>query len=174
MNNLGKRLRQVRGSTVRDQYARLLGVSLTTVANYETGKRLPGADYLKKVLDLHPQINPTWLLTGEGPMDRENERHQIDQENTCSCESEDRLKARAEILGKTSGGVDFDLLQHIIGEVADFRMSHQDALTEDEMREVTMIAYSFCQAGNRTTAGLICRIVEGWLEKKGEGKEGGV
>jgi transcriptional regulator with XRE-family HTH domain len=70
MKTLGERLRQIRGDTARDRYAPSLGVSLTTIANYENGLRVPDAAFLVKVLGLHPHINPTWLLTGEGPQER--------------------------------------------------------------------------------------------------------
>lgn len=53
-----------------DQYASLLGSSKTTVFNYEKDKRAPDVHYIVKVLGLHPSINPTWLVLGEGSMER--------------------------------------------------------------------------------------------------------
>ncbi|WP_448874419.1 helix-turn-helix domain-containing protein [Desulfobulbus propionicus] len=71
MNSLGERLKYLRGHTSRDKYAPKLDVSLTTIANYENGLRSPDATFLLKVLDIHNNISPCWLLTGEGPINRD-------------------------------------------------------------------------------------------------------
>lgn len=71
MKTIGARLRMVRGDVIRDLYAPQLGVSRTSIANYETDKRSPDHIFITKVLELHPDINPTWLITGEGPMTRD-------------------------------------------------------------------------------------------------------
>lgn len=70
MNSLGDRLKSLRGGTPREKYAPKLGVSLTTIANYEGERRSPDAVFLQKILEIHKHVNPTWLLTGEGPMER--------------------------------------------------------------------------------------------------------
>jgi len=52
----------------QEDFARALDVHKNTVANYEKGGRVPDADYLNNVLRMIPDINPSWLLTGEGEM----------------------------------------------------------------------------------------------------------
>jgi hypothetical protein len=47
----------------------MTGISKTALVNYESNERDPGSEYLNKILELFPDINPTWLLTGEGEMD---------------------------------------------------------------------------------------------------------
>ena len=49
-----------------------LGVNQRTVSNWETGRNEPSIEILNKITSLWG-INPTWLLTGEGPMFREKE-----------------------------------------------------------------------------------------------------
>jgi len=71
MNSLGERLKFLRGNTSRDKYAPKLDVSLTTIANYENGHRSPDATFLLKVLEIHNNISPGWLLAGEGPIKRD-------------------------------------------------------------------------------------------------------
>jgi len=64
---LGERLKEIRGKTSRDDFAQRLGVSRNTIANYENYDRSPDANFLNKVLEEYPDINPAWLLTGKGP-----------------------------------------------------------------------------------------------------------
>ena len=66
MANLGDRLASIRGKDSRDTFATMLGVSKTTIVNYEKNSRSPDALFLHKVLKAFPEINPTWLLTGNG------------------------------------------------------------------------------------------------------------
>jgi len=67
---IGERIKTVRGGLSRDKFAPQTGISKTALVNYETGERNPPADYLVKILELSPDINPAWLLTGEGEMRR--------------------------------------------------------------------------------------------------------
>lgn len=53
---------------LQEDFGKLFGVYKGTVANYEKGIRKPDSDYLNNVLQHYPEINPTWLLTGQGPM----------------------------------------------------------------------------------------------------------
>jgi len=49
----------------QDEFAQQMGCCKSSVINYETGKRVPGAGFL---IDLVKNfgINPDWLLTGNG------------------------------------------------------------------------------------------------------------
>ena len=67
---LGERIIFIRGDTAREKFAPLLGISKNTLIFYEKDERCPGADVLNTILELFPDINPTWLLTGEGNMQR--------------------------------------------------------------------------------------------------------
>lgn len=55
---------------LQEEFAALFGVCKGTVANYEKGVRFPDAEYLTKVLQHFADINPSWLLLGEGAMRR--------------------------------------------------------------------------------------------------------
>jgi phage repressor protein C with HTH and peptisase S24 domain len=51
----------------------MMGVSKNTLIAYEKDERWPGADFLNKLLELHPEISPAWLLAGEGVMRRDDD-----------------------------------------------------------------------------------------------------
>jgi DNA-binding XRE family transcriptional regulator len=67
MTTLGERIKIIRGETSREKFAPLLGVSKNTIVNYETDARTPDTNFVVRLLELYPDTNPTWLLTGEGP-----------------------------------------------------------------------------------------------------------
>lgn len=69
---LGQRIQALRKGMSREKFAPLTEISKNTLVNYEKDERVPGADYLLKLLRQFPDINPTWLLTGEGDMRRGN------------------------------------------------------------------------------------------------------
>ena len=71
---IGERLKAVRDrdGLTREAMASKLGVHKNTLGSYETGKSLPDSGVLNKLLDIHPEINPVWLLTGKAEMERGN------------------------------------------------------------------------------------------------------
>lgn len=66
----GQRLKLVRGSMLQEEFAKILDVHKNTVVRFESEKGKPNIEELNKVLTAFPDINPTWLLTGEGEMNR--------------------------------------------------------------------------------------------------------
>ncbi|MDW7646450.1 MAG: helix-turn-helix transcriptional regulator [Desulfuromonadales bacterium] len=69
---IGDRILEIRGETARENFAPQFCISRNTLVNYEKGATSPPADFLNRLLELHPEINPTWLLTGEGPKLRDD------------------------------------------------------------------------------------------------------
>lgn len=62
---VGERVRQVRGEMTQAAFAELLGIDRKTVVRYESGERLPDAEFLIKLNVLY-KVQPLWLLTGLG------------------------------------------------------------------------------------------------------------
>ena len=58
---LGRRLRELRGSADRDEWAQRLGVSKTTIANYERGDRMPEGEFLE-ILAKEVGADLNWLF----------------------------------------------------------------------------------------------------------------
>ena len=52
----------------KEKFARLLDVSLSTVNNYEGGDSFPTTRELDKLKIAIPNLDVTWLLTGDGEM----------------------------------------------------------------------------------------------------------
>lgn len=69
MINLSEMIKKVRKKTklTQSELAKLTGVHLQTLSRYERGELIPSADFITKLSKLL-NINPTWLLTGEGEM----------------------------------------------------------------------------------------------------------
>ncbi|MCP5047066.1 MAG: helix-turn-helix transcriptional regulator [bacterium] len=67
--SLGTRIRQVRKQIGLKQvlFGQRMGVSKSTVINYETGKRIPDAVFLLRLIEEF-DIKPQWLLLGVGRM----------------------------------------------------------------------------------------------------------
>lgn len=69
--NFGERLKMVRGNLTRDEFSVKIHVHKNTIGRWERGEQTPNVDDLNQVLQAYPDINPAWLLTGEGEMKRE-------------------------------------------------------------------------------------------------------
>jgi len=65
--DIGKRLKEVRGSFSQQQFADVLEVHRNTVARYEREERVPDSEYIEQIYKKF-SINPQWILTGEGQM----------------------------------------------------------------------------------------------------------
>lgn len=68
-NLINKRIIESRKSKgfTQKYLAEKLSISLPTMNHYETGKRIPGSDFLARLAKV-VECNPGWLLSGEGEM----------------------------------------------------------------------------------------------------------
>lgn len=64
-NEIGARIKKIRGQLTQKEFADLLGVGRTSVVRYESGERTPDAEFLVK-LNVIYKVQPLWLLTGQG------------------------------------------------------------------------------------------------------------
>ena len=64
---VGNRLKVVRGHLSQNQFAHMTGSCRNSVDRYEKGVASPTMEFMASVCTRF-DINPTWLLTGEGPM----------------------------------------------------------------------------------------------------------
>ncbi len=76
MDELNKRIVEimVRFNHSKSSLALELGVSLPLITHITTGRNKPGIELLQRVLQRFPDINPLWLLLGEGEMQKEPEK----------------------------------------------------------------------------------------------------
>lgn len=61
------------GDKNQSAVARKMEVSSQAVNNYVRGVSVPSGDSLEALLRKYPAVNPAWLLTGEGPRERDPE-----------------------------------------------------------------------------------------------------
>lgn len=64
---LGERIRLVRGKSPQKEFAKIIGISQSSVGIYEKGIRSPCAIVLTAICD-RTGVSPEWLLMGTGPM----------------------------------------------------------------------------------------------------------
>ncbi|WP_071998242.1 MULTISPECIES: helix-turn-helix domain-containing protein [unclassified Serratia (in: enterobacteria)] len=62
---IGLRVRSVRGNLSQTEFAKRLGIERKSVSRYESGERAPDALVILRLLSEF-NIEPTWLLTGDG------------------------------------------------------------------------------------------------------------
>lgn len=67
---ISERLKMIRGIEKQEDFAKSLLVNKNTVGRWERGDQTPNAEDLNKILEVYPDINPTWLLTGKGEIKR--------------------------------------------------------------------------------------------------------
>lgn len=71
MGDFGRRIKAIRGELLQEDFASIVGVHRNTVGRWERETRNPDILDLGGILRAFPDINPTWLLTGEGTMHRD-------------------------------------------------------------------------------------------------------
>ncbi|MFN5544129.1 MAG: helix-turn-helix domain-containing protein [Bacteroidota bacterium] len=70
MDTLNTRIIEVmdtKGLT-KSSFAAKLGVSLPLIAHICSGRNKPGIELIQKVMQVFPDVNPYWLLLGQGNM----------------------------------------------------------------------------------------------------------
>lgn len=65
---IGDRIRKLRGNELQASFAAKLGVHKNTLGRWERGERFPDSNDLVKIIECYPDINASWLITGEGGM----------------------------------------------------------------------------------------------------------
>lgn len=66
---LGERIKKVRGNLTQPEFAKTISVHDITIGRWERGETKPDSEALEKICNLY-NINPVWLLLGEGLMRR--------------------------------------------------------------------------------------------------------
>lgn len=66
LHSLAERIRLVRGSMTRADFAQKIGIHLNTLGHYERGQRAPDALVLIAICRIFA-VKSSWLLFGEGP-----------------------------------------------------------------------------------------------------------
>jgi len=67
LKTLGERIKYLQKNSGKNQveFAKSLGVSKGSLILYQKNDRSPGSSFLRTLCELY-QVNPTWLLLGEG------------------------------------------------------------------------------------------------------------
>lgn len=73
MMGFGDRIVKIRGSLSQEEFSLKVGVHKNTIGRWEREQRTPDLLDLNKLIELYPEINPEWLLTGKGDMHRKED-----------------------------------------------------------------------------------------------------
>lgn len=95
MKGLEERMRWVRGTVKVSAFAESIGVSRSSIENWEAGKHEPPADALYRICDTYG-INEAWLLSGRGKMKRQSDAQALDERARGIHESLSNFRASAE------------------------------------------------------------------------------
>ena len=81
LNTIGERIRELRGRRSQSTYAAEIGISKSSLRNYETNTTRPDADFLAVICGLEG-VTADWLLFGE-----ESTRKNAREEKPCFSDS---------------------------------------------------------------------------------------
>jgi len=54
------------------RFAEIIGVQKSSISHILSGRNKPSFDFIEKILQKFPEINPEWLITGKGGMYRQS------------------------------------------------------------------------------------------------------
>lgn len=63
-------------------FADAIGVQRATISHILSGRNNPSLDLVQKVLSRFPELNPDWILSGNGDMWRESRKHEPKTESS--------------------------------------------------------------------------------------------
>lgn len=158
---LGERLKELRGEQSVAEFCRQFGIHRNTLPRYEDGKRTPDADFIA-ALCKHYNVNPAWLLLGEGLM-RKDIAPSGQQTECTDPRCVGALHTHGHIMAKVPQ-FDAELLAHIFKELHDYKASNPDTLSEKQALDIISLASVFLQPENKVEAELICSIVKKWFD----------
>lgn len=61
---VGERIRMARGHRTQAEFADMIGVSRSSLSNYEAGRQLPSGDVLERIA-ASVNMTPEWILAGQ-------------------------------------------------------------------------------------------------------------
>lgn len=79
------------------QFADLLDVQRSGMSHVLNGRNNPSLHFVKKILEVYPDINPKWLLFGEEDMYMNHNANKISVKETLSNEYKTPIKEKVEI-----------------------------------------------------------------------------
>ena len=100
--SIGERIKSLRGNENQSTFGNRFGRSRNTIMRYETGKNAPDADFAADLCREY-NVEPTWLLLGQGPMRKGEETTGKISSSLLDCELlQAAIEAVEEVLKKTN------------------------------------------------------------------------
>lgn len=96
--SLGERLKVVRGKISQKEFGEMFGAAPNSVRRYENNEGPPNTDFILSICE-HYNINPMWLLTGEGPMreDKATENEAAPEKDEAERQTRGNLPGRCNV-----------------------------------------------------------------------------
>jgi transcriptional regulator with XRE-family HTH domain len=77
-------------------FADQIGVQRSSMSHILTGRNKPSLEFVQKVLQKYPFVQPDWLLFGKGSMTKELKQGTLFDNENCSLHTEDKLDKEEE------------------------------------------------------------------------------
>jgi transcriptional regulator with XRE-family HTH domain len=136
--NFSERLKMVRGNIHQKRFAEMLDVHVNTLGRWERGEQCPNQQDICKILQIRPSINPEWILTGEGPMER-----------TADPKPANSAKP-----------VNLSLLKDVIAAVEDHLASKGLKLVSEKKAELITVLYDMFAEKNKVDKAVVLSLVK--------------
>ena len=78
------------------KFAEIIDVQRSSISHIISGRNKPSLDFIQKVLEKFPNLNPNWLVTGNGAMYFESAQSKIDFSSDVLKENENSKKNEIE------------------------------------------------------------------------------
>ena len=130
--NFPARLRELVARSFNGRYTRLArkaGIPASSIKNYLNGVNRPGFAQLVRIIE-YSSVNPTWLLTGEGPMFEEQAVESNLEQQSTNVAKGGYLEA-AKIIAALQ-----ERIEQLDSELAKFRIKRENPFGSDQVLAV--------------------------------------
>lgn len=139
--------------------AELLGIQPSGISHILKGRNNPSLDFIQKILRRFPQVNPDWLILGEGEMYRTQRETSSGQQGSHQQENGGELAANAKVSAASGSSELFAAATKSTEEESNHAQSEKSKNIVSEAESTTQSAAAMANAFGGSARSKVRRVI---------------